>query len=195
MLLLSAPYIAFKSNIDFLRTKQTVYPILLWRWSFYVHVFTGVFILLAGLAQFSGYLIRKFKTAHRFLGYIYVTGVLAVTGPAGMVMAFYANGGLAARVSFVLLSFLWILTTTMALKSALQRQFISHGEWMMRSYALTLSALTLRLYTFLIGLFHIDISPLHAYVLVSWLSWTINLFAAEIMIRRGSARTLIKGAY
>ena len=171
------------------------YTLLHWRAGFYVHVFTGVFVLVSGLSQFSGFIIRRYKWLHRVSGYVYVTLVLAITGPAGMVMAFYANGGLPARVSFVLLSAFWIGSTAMALRAVLLKRFLDHGEWMMRSYALTLSAITLRFYTYLIGYFQVDISPLQAYVLVSWLSWTLNLAIAELLIRRGVARSIIRLKY
>ena len=194
MVLLTIPYLAFRSNIDFLLTKQIVYPLMHWRWSFYVHVFTGVFVLLTGLVQFSSYIIRRYKRLHRACGYVYVALVLGITGPAGLVMAFYANGGIAARASFVLLSIMWIVTTLLALRAALQKRFIDHGGWMMRSYALTLSAITLRFYTYLIGYFQIDISPVHAYILVSWLSWTLNLIIAELLIRRGLVRSIMKAS-
>lgn len=193
MLLLTLPYLAFRANVDFLRTKQTVYHLLHWRYSFYIHVFTGLLVLVPGAVQFSGYAIRNYKKQHRICGYIYVTCVLGVTGPAGMVMAFYANGGMPARVSFVLLSCLWISSTVLALRAALQKRFIAHGEWMMRSYALTLSAITLRFYTYVIGYCGIDINPVDEYIMVSWLSWTVNLAVAEVMVRRGAVKEILKG--
>jgi hypothetical protein len=59
---------------------------------------------------------------------------------------------------------------------------------MARSYALTLSALTLRSYAMLIGLLNIEIRPASAYILISWLSWTLNLVVAEVWIRSGGAK-------
>lgn len=194
MLVLTLPYLAFKSNVDFLITKQSVYPLPHWKASFYIHVFTGLLVLVPGLIQFNRYIIRRHKRLHRISGYIYVTCVLGITGPAGLIMAFYANGGLTARISFVLLALLWIGFTVLALRAVLQKRFVIHGEWMVRSYALTLSALTLRFYTYVIGYSEIDISPLHEYILVSWLSWTLNLLVAEILIRRGWVKKTITAA-
>ena len=56
---------------------------------------------------------------------------------------------------------------------------------MFRSYALTLSAITLRCYTYLIDLTTLPISPRDTYILTAWLSWVLNLILAEVLIRRG----------
>jgi len=192
MLNLSLPYLQMKPNIDFLKTKELIYHIRHWRYSFYIHVFTGLFALVAGMFQFNSYLIRNQKLVHRITGYIYLLDVLFITGPSALVMAFYANGGIPARTSFVILATLWLFTTAMAWRQALKKKFIAHGSWMLRSYALTLSAITLRTYAFLFGHFHIQMRPVHVYITIAWLSWIPNLVVAEIMIRKGFIRSLFK---
>ncbi|NLR78861.1 DUF2306 domain-containing protein [Chitinophaga eiseniae] len=184
MLLLTIPYAAFEKYTDFLITKQRVYPIRHWRISFYVHVFVSITVLLTGLAQFSKYLLDRFPRLHHFSGKIYVMVVIALSGPTGLVMGWYANGGKYARISFVLLAILWIVFTIMGWIRAVQRRWPEHLTWMLRSYALTLSALTLRLYTLLLGLMHMPLRPVTAYITVSWLSWTLNLLVAEFVIKR-----------
>lgn len=178
---LSLPYISLEPYIDFLLTKTYVYHIAHWRISFYVHVFTSTLVLVAGLLQF----ITRYRLLHRFSGYVYSIVVLLLSGPTGLVMAFYANGGTPARVSFVLLSVLWLGTTVVAMWHVYKRQWQAHAHFMLRSYALALSALTLRAYAFLIGYWDIDIRPATAYILIAWLSWTLNLLLAEVLIRQG----------
>lgn len=185
MLLLSLPYTSFGRYVDFLMTKQLVYHLWHWRISFYVHVFTSVIVLVTGLLQFSSYLLKKFPGLHRRSGKIYVQVVLLFSGPSGLIMGFYANGGFPARISFVLLASLWLITTFLGWHYALQRRWRLHTGMMVRSYALTLSAISLRFYAFLIGTFDIPIRPVPAYILISWLSWTLNLLVAEAIIRRG----------
>src|SRR4051812_42868261 len=102
MLQLTLPYTALKPGIYFLKTKVNVYHLLPWRWSFYTHVFTGLPALLAGLTQFSPYIMRHTPRLHKAMGYTYVVNVLLITGPSALVMSFYANGGIPARISFVL---------------------------------------------------------------------------------------------
>ena len=63
---------------------------------------------------------------------------------------------------------------------------------MILSYALTLSAITLRAYTWLAHMTHLPINARDLYVLVAWLSWVPNLVVAIILIetsKRLSFRT------
>lgn len=181
---LSIPYLAFDRYTDFLMTKQRVYHIRPWRFSFYVHVFISFVVMLTGLLQFSWYIIKKYPGLHRRSGRIYAGVVLFFSGPTGLVMSFYANGGLPARASFVILSLLWLLTTALGWYYARQRKWMLHGAMMLRSYALTLSAVSLRLYAYLIDVLNVPIRPITAYILIAWLSWTLNLLIAELIIRR-----------
>ena len=183
MLRLSWPYTSFNRYTDFLMTKQWVYHIRHWRVSFYVHVFISSVVLVTGLLQCSRYLLLKYPRLHRTSGKAYVLTVLCLSGRSGLIMSFYANGGIAARISFVLLSCLWLGTTYMGWRYALQRRWQLHGNMLLRSYALTLSALTLRLYAYLIDVFNIPLHPKTAYILISWLSWTLNLLVMEGGIR------------
>ncbi|MBL0146104.1 MAG: DUF2306 domain-containing protein [Chitinophagaceae bacterium] len=107
---------------------------------------------------------------HRGLGYVYVINILLVTGPAGLLMSFYANGGLSSRIAFVLLSFLWIFFTAFALFKAVQKDFATHRIYMIRSFALTLSAITLRSWKVILANFT-DIAPMDRYRIIAWLGW------------------------
>lgn len=181
MLLITLPYLSFKLNIDFLVTKQSIIHLKHWRYAFYFHILTSVFVLLAGATQFSAYFLRRFRKAHRLIGKMYVFIILFVSGPAALVMSWYANGTVLAKSSFVLLSFLWILFTALAFYFALKKNFARHRNFMIRSYALTLSAITLRLYALLIPHF-MHINGRDEYALISWASWTLNLLVAEGII-------------
>jgi hypothetical protein len=182
MLELSLPYRVFRDDIDFLNTKQNVYHIRYWRWSFYIHVFTSIFTLLAGLTQFSYYILRRYKKAHRVLGYSYVLIIVFVSGPASFMMGWHANGGLPARTSFTLLAFLWVVFTFLAWYYALKRNFAVHRAFMIRSFALTLSAIALRLYTVLFAALELHVKPVDIYITTAWLSWVPNLIIAEMII-------------
>ena len=185
MIRLTLPYTAMRSDTGFLRTKLRIYHLHYWRVSFYTHVFVSCLVLLAGFTQFTPRLLRGNPRVHRFMGWIYLVTVTIISGPAAFIMALYANGGWAARSSFVLLAVLWIGFTAAAGYYVVQRRFDLHGAFMFRSYALTLSAITLRAYTFLIDWMQLPIHPGDTYVLTAWLSWIPNLVLAEILIRRG----------
>lgn len=193
MIRLTLPYTALRDDVNFLQSKQGVYYLTYWRISFYTHVFTSSFVLLAGFTQFSGSILRRWPRLHRSVGYAYILIVVFVSGPAGLVMGFYANGGFPARTSFVLLASLWIVFTALAWWYAMRKRFILHGAFLYRSYALTLSALTLRSYTFLLQWTQADIHPRDLYIVTAWLSWVPNLLIAEWLIQyRGVKKVLQK---
>ena len=131
---LSLPYTEIAPNIDFLLTKTHIYHITHWRISFYIHVFTSTLVLVAGLMQF----VTRYRVLHRFSGYVYSVVVLLFSGPTGLVMAFYDNGGTPAKVSFAQLAVLWLGTTAVAMWQVYERQWQAHARYMIRSYALAL---------------------------------------------------------
>jgi hypothetical protein len=192
MVRLSLPYTVMLPDVDFLQTKETVYHIGYWRHSFYVHVFTSSFVLIAGLTQFNPWLLRRHRRIHRWMGWAYGVIAVGISGPAAFIMGLYANGGLPARTSFVFLAFLWVVFTFCAVLYAVRKRLMTHGAFMVRSYALTLSALTLRSYTFLISLTHLQVGPRDIYITTAWLSWVPNLILAEILIRQGFVEKIYK---
>jgi len=175
-------YISLKPDTGFLQLKQAYLHIDFWRVAFYTHVFTSLFALLTGFSQFSKMLLMSRPMLHRKLGYLYVINVLFITGPAGLIMSFYANGGLSSRVGFIILSVLWISFTAMALYKAMKKDFSSHQAFMIRSYALTLSAISLRVWKVFFAEFS-NLGPLDRYRIIAWLGWVLNLLIAEMIIR------------
>lgn len=193
LLLLSLPYIHFEPYVDFLATKQLIYHIKPWRYSFYIHVFTSPLVIVFGLLQFSPWLYKRARKFHKMSGYIYVVTLLLVTGPAAFIMSLYANGGYVAQVSFVTLSFLWILFTLIALLKVRKHDYLSHVKWNLRSYSLTLSAVTLRFYAYLFDVFNVNIGPVETYIIVAYLSWLPNLIFVELLIRFRYPEYLLQG--
>lgn len=183
MLGITGQYLPVRLDAAFLQIKQEYIDIIPWRIAFFVHVFSSMFVLIAGFTQFSSYLLSHYKKLHRVIGKLYVVDVLFITGPASFIMALLANGGISSRIAFTTLAILWIATTAKAWQSAMKKQFTAHKEWMLRSYALTLSAVTLRAWKWLlIALFHLR--PLNAYMIVAWMGFVPNLIFIEWLIRK-----------
>lgn len=174
-------YIPIQNDAGFLQLKQEYIHITEWRIAFFTHVFTSMLVLLAGFTQFSRQLQKKRPKLHRIFGYIYVIDILMVTGPAGLLMGFYANGGISSRIAFVLLAVLWMAFTGIALFKAIKKNFIAHRAFMIRSFALTLSAVSLRCWKVIIANFT-DIPPMDRYRIIAWLGWVLNLLIAEWII-------------
>lgn len=180
---ITVAYIPYNTDVGFLRIKQDYITIDHWRIAFFIHVYASLWVLFAGFTQFSKWLLKNRPRLHRALGYIYVADILLITGPSGLIMGFYANGGTFSRIAFVLLSVLWIFFTVMALVKARQKDFRAHRNYMIRSYALTLSALTLRAWKYAITN-TVELPPMDVYRVVAWAGWVINLLVAEYIIFR-----------
>ena len=118
---------------------------------------------------------------HRWVGKLYVGLLLLVSAPSGFIMGFHANGGWLVQMSFFILTPLWWWFTFKGYKTARQRNFKAHKIWMVRSYALTLSAISLRVYQMVLGTYFM-IDPVVQYLIVSWGSWIGNLLLAEYWI-------------
>ncbi len=189
LLQISFQYFPMKTNVGFIRTKQRFFDDHLWKYAFFIHIYVSVFSLIAGLTQFSKTIQTKYKKLHRIYGYGYVLIVLCLGAPSGFIISLYANGGWIAQSSFVLLSLLWWFTTYYAFIEAKNKNWKKHEYWMIRSYALTLSAVTLRSWKVILVPIT-EASPMELYRIVAWVSWTLNLFIAEIVIYLKKSRQL-----
>jgi uncharacterized membrane protein len=189
MIRITLPYLSLETDVKFLNLKQWIIHNPVWKVSFFIHVLSSIFLLIAGFTQFYDPL-RKFSTVHRMVGKIYILIIVFISGPASFVMALYANGGMPSQIAFSILSILWIFFTAKAWIEIGKQNYIEHGNFMLRSYALTLSALTLRAWKYIIVLvFHPH--PMDGYMIVAWLGWIPNLLIAEWLIRRKAAAEIL----
>lgn len=156
--------------------------------AFYVHIVTGSIVLLAGVLQLSKTIRQNAPAWHRRIGKLYTVTILFLTAPSGLIMSFFANGGLSAKAGFALLAILWWYFTLTGWRAAFHMRLDIHREFMIRSYALTFAAVTLRFYSFLFALF--DLRGEFVYIIIVWLSWVPSLILAEIWINR--TRTVIR---
>lgn len=149
-------------------------------------VFGALHVLGSGLAlgiggfQFLPGLRARHITWHRWLGRIYLLAVL-VGGIGGLVMAAGAAGGLVGRVGFALLAVTWLVSGWQAYAAVRRGDLTAHRLWMIRNFALTFAAVTLRIY---LGVFTgaLGIPFAECYPLVAWLCWVPNLIVAEWLI-------------
>ncbi len=150
-----------------------------------VHVAGAGTALLVGGFQFLP-AIRRRRTIHRWLGRIYATGCIA-GGSAGLLVAIGTTSGPVAAWGFGLLAVTWVYTTSQGWLTARARRFDEHRAWMIRSFALTFGAVTLRIYLPISQI--ADIPFQVAYPAIAWLAWVPNLTLAELYLRReGLAR-------
>ena len=179
---ITAEYLSLRTDINFLLVKQHLIENSVWMPTFYIHVISGMVVILIGPFQFLKKFRQNYMGLHRSLGKIYAYAVLGFAAPSGLIMAFYAEGGLWSTVSFVIMSLLWFFTTIMAIITVMKKDILAHQRWMNRSYALSFAAVTLRL---LVPLMSIYTTYSDEFIIVStaWLSWIINLTFVEILIQ------------
>lgn len=183
MLQITLQYIPYDTDVAFLRIKQDVIDLPFYKIAFFTHVYTAIFVLIAGLTQFSSFIRKHFTNLHKISGWVYAFTVIILAGPSGFFMGIYANGGLISKTAFCILALLWIYFTAMAIVSAVLKDIKAHRKYMIRSFALTLSAITLRAWKYII-VFIFEPRPMDVYQLVAWLGWIPNLIIAEIIITK-----------
>lgn len=157
--------------------------------AFILHVSASPVALILGLFQFLPRLRAKNPALHRWSGRLYVALVL-IGGSAGLVLVLGMFDRPGAAFGFGLLAILWVGVTAQAIRLAMAGRIAEHRRWMIRSYALTFAAVTLRLeLPFFIALGGMDYAEASSYV--AWMCWVPNLAFAELYLRRrhGSAES------
>ena len=152
----------------------------------HAHLLGGAIALAIGPFQLAGGIRDRYLSLHRLLGRIYVASVM-LGGLAGLSLATSASGGLAARFGFGMMAVVWLTSTAMAFLCIRRRRIGDHRVWMIRSYALTLAAVTLRFY--LPGAIAAGYGFSDVYPAIAWLCWVPNLIVAEwFVLRRAQSR-------
>lgn len=166
---------------------------------FYVslHGLPGALALAVGPFQFLPRLRARHPRVHRVLGRVYLLSVL-VAAVMGLASAIVSVSGVVAQVGFLLLVTAWAWSGLQAYRAIRRRQVQLHRVWMIRNYALTLSAVLLRLFIVL-GEQYRRISPEttfdEVYVVAVWSAWVLPLVVAEwfvvqrIPVRRPGSAT------
>ncbi len=176
-------YIPYHPDVAFLRIKQHYIDVPFFLTLFYVHVYTAIFSMVAGFTQFSETILKRWRRVHRYSGWFYIVIVLLFAAPSGLYIGIYANGGLSSQIAFILLALGWFAFTATALIKIRKHDYQSHRYFMMRSFSLALSAITLRAWKYVIVAIF-EPRPMDVYIIVAWLGWILNLFVAELLVLR-----------
>jgi uncharacterized membrane protein len=136
------------TEIPILRDRTGInvgYRAQLWhdRWLLVPHALCGTIALLSGPLQFSTRMRRRYLPFHRVLGRVYVVSVLVaaaialiLTQGSGLEIATYVQAGA------------WIVCTLAAFLTARNGHIAQHRQWMVRSYAVTFTFVSVRLLDF-----------------------------------------------
>lgn len=143
----------------------------------YTHVFAATAALILGPLQFSAWLRRRHPRLHRMSGRVYLGVGVGCGGAAALYMSTFAYGGAAAKLGFATLAAAWLYTGFRAYRAIRAGAVAEHRRWIVRNFALTLAAVTLRIYLPISGLSGVPFAL--AYPVIAWLCWVPNLLVAE----------------
>jgi len=132
--------VVFYSEIPLLRQTRersylsTILPIIV------PHIVAGCIALLVGPLQFSRRFRQRKPAFHRILGRVYVISVF-VSAPLGIVLATLHHDVRAIHwiAAVAVQSATWMITTVAAFLTAWNGHYQHHREWMIRSYAVTMT--------------------------------------------------------
>lgn len=157
--------------------------------AFYAHILGGAVALLVGPFQFWRGLREWLPRVHRWSGRVYLAAV-AIGAVAGLILAPASQAGFVGLFGFGALGVLWLVTGWRAYAAIRRGDVPAHRSWMMRNFALTYAAVTLRIWLPLMLIPQLyagtefDAAFANAYAAVPFLCWLPNLIVAEWLIRR-----------
>lgn len=174
-------YFSFVSDYKFLKLKQDLLHNLTWKVAFYLHLIGGAAAVLSGTALFFTDWIKPSSKIHKILGKIYFISIMFIGGPTGLYLGFYAEAGYLATIGFIGMSTAWMVPTFMSVYKVTNGDVEGHHKWMIRSYAMTLAGVTLRIMT-PFGIHALGWSYDTTFVITAYLPWMLNLGIAEMVI-------------
>lgn len=156
-------------------------------WVFVVHATVSALALMLGGVQLLGAVRRRWPDVHRWNGRIYVFSCIAGALSALWIAPDIESGSI-ATLGFSALAVAWIATTVQGWRHAVNGRIDLHRRWMLRSYALTAAAITLRLQLITFEAFGFEYTEVSA--LLSLSCWLPNMAAVEaaLFIARRSRR-------
>ena len=147
----------------------------------FLHTFGGGLASLIGPFQFHKGLRRRQPVWHRQAGRVYLIAV----GLSSLAALYISPNSLAANtfgVAFIALALAWLYTGWNAYATARARDFQAHRRWMIRNFALTYAAVTLRVQMPLLVAGGMD--SVLALNVTGVTCWVPNLIFAEWYMRR-----------
>lgn len=147
------------------------------------HIGAASIALIAGIVQLLPFIRSRAPLLHRASGYLYAfTAILGLGLGAYISFTLPMVGGNKAITSNVIGGMLGISFVVISFIYIWKKEYVKHGQWMLRSYATLMTILTVYL---LIGLFSLlRFDPELGYGLAHAICFPINLFIAEMIIRR-----------
>ncbi len=150
------------------------------KWWLLPHGLAGACALFLAPLQFSSRLRRRFLRLHKTTGAIYVAGALLLA-PIGLFIQYLDESQGAARsftIETTIQGSLLAITTGIGLWYALQRNITRHRQWMVRSYAVAITFLEVRV---IFGVTGLDQAfDWHVLETIVWMCTSLSLLVGDI---------------
>ncbi|MEE9375018.1 MAG: DUF2306 domain-containing protein [Rhizobiaceae bacterium] len=143
---------------------------------FILHISASPIALAIGAYQLLPNMRKRHLTLHRWLGRFYAIMIL-IGGVSGLYIAFAIENTF-GTIGFAVLAVIWLFVTAQAVIKARAKQITDHRIWMIRSFALTFAAVTLRL-QLAIFQFGFDMPYEQVYPFLAWSCWVPNIIFAQ----------------
>src|SRR3954452_1868062 len=152
--------------------------------AFLGHVVAGGLALLLSPMQIAARLRARAPRLHRVAGRV-MFAAIAVAGCTSLVIAPFDTAGPVGTIGFGITGIVWLFCAAAALRGIRRRDVAAHRRWAVRTFALTYTAVTLRLLSLpltallvVLGM-NAGVAGARAYAALALLSWVIDLAAAE----------------
>lgn len=160
-----------------------------------VHAVPSSLALLIGPFQFVTWIRVRYPKVHRISGQIYMVSVV-LGSIAALFAAAYSVSGFSVQVAFFILTAAWLYTLYQAYATIRRGEVQLHRVWMIRNYALTFAAVTLRIYL-MTGLalrenYFPSLTFDDVYHASAWSSFLVNALVVEYFIIQRTLRPLAR---
>ncbi|TCO53652.1 DUF2306 domain-containing protein [Actinocrispum wychmicini] len=187
------PYLAFDSS----KSRVPPPPGLGWYYGLLsFHVVLASIAMITCVFQIWPWFRQRHLNAHRILGRLYVFAGVLPAGICALILAVVSPLGPAAKASTLIMAPLWLTFTVVAYRMVRQKRIVEHRRWMIRSFALTMSIITNRVWGGVMTAilqpdldtrFHGDATVMGYSIsgVATWAGWVVPLLIAEWWLERG----------
>jgi hypothetical protein len=159
----------------------------LWMRALQVHVVAAAFCLPACLLLSLAFVLRRAPRLHRWLGRTTGVVVLFALVPSGMYMAWFAKGGAASTVGFMLSGAIVAAAMVQGVRAARARRFVEHRRYVLHVLAQLSVAVTSRAMLFAFDAGGVDEQL--AYLVSLWVPVIASFAIVELLSIRTRSRT------
>ena len=146
-----------------------------------VHIVGGTIALLSGPIQLWLGIADRRIDLHRKLGIVYIVGV-AIGASGAFWLAAHPSFGWVYGAGLGSMATAQVITTILAFVAIKRSVIEQHKEWMIRSYVVTFSFVTYRLFSVLMGPLQLG-TYAELNIVLAWGSWALPLLVTEAILQ------------